>query len=144
MNFIICYYKELFMKLSVLLIFSVLLLSGCYFEKTIQREDENTMLTKEQIIDRANKSVISSNFFGLEDSTIFYDEGNKEWTKKFSRMEQESPDYTNSLKKLIGDRSYQAILYKIKADVLVIGSSHWLLIDTKTGEAICFIQDPSI
>jgi hypothetical protein len=91
------------------------------------------MLTREKIIDIANREVISRGL-QLDDKEIYYDIDNVKWKDMLSYLRENSPDFAKRYEVLEG-RYYQAIVYSPK-DKHVIGGVLWVFVDRKTGEVI--------
>ena len=128
------------MKLRVFTLVFVILIVGCSENKHLNSEDSNDMLTKEQIIEIANKALITHHL-NMDKITVYYDTDNKEWTNYLRMLrEEEAPaEFACFEKEYLEGRNIQAIHYSLGPNI--IDGAYWLLIDKKTGEIIITIQD---
>ena len=110
----------------------IVLICACK-QKTERSEQGPKMLTKQQIIEIANK-VAKTEGVLVKKSNVCYDEGNKEWEKTYVLLERESPEDAERLKILKG-RDYQAVLYTPKSPT-AMGGVLWVFIDRTTGRLI--------
>ncbi len=124
-------------RILVLLMFFVILITGCRRKVTDFQEKEST-ITKQKIIDIANKKAIAEGIL-LEKSEVYYDVDNKEWEKTLILLRKDYPDDTRRLKILDGF-DYQTVLYKPKSPT-AIGGVLWVFIDRKSGHVITLFAE---
>ena len=125
-------------NVSARLIFPVMLVLlialGCNKKSS---ENDNDMLTREQIISRANELVISQGFSLDEMQEVYYDVNNKAWKDVLDELSKEEPDFARQYKIELKNRSYQAVRYRPDITKIVSGEL-WVFVDKKTGEVITF------
>lgn len=93
------------------------------------------MLTREDIIQKANDFILS-----LDHTLEFYmepryDVNNAEWHKVLTWLIEDHPDFANQYVESLKDRHYQAVRYDPNYEVM-IGEGLWIFVDVKTGEII--------
>lgn len=115
----------------------VILISGCKKDVSNNLEDSNSMLTKEQIINRANELIISLEFSLDAMKEVYYDVNNKEWKGVLAELNKEDPDFAQQYKIELKNRIYQAVRYRPDITKTVSGEL-WVFVDKKTGEVITY------
>ncbi len=96
-----------------------------------------SVLTEQQIIEIAiNKAKPEK--VNLDIREVYYDLGNKAWTRKLVEIKKNSPDYAKSRNyfEILDTYDYQAVLFALKPDLNVLGGDLWVFVDKKTGEVI--------
>ncbi|MHC4545461.1 MAG: hypothetical protein ACYTDW_13565 [Planctomycetota bacterium] len=126
------------MKARYFFIIFLLLISGCKKQVGNASGDNANMLTKQEIIEIANKKALSEEF-PLDTSKVHYDVDNKEWEKMLVLLKRDYPDDARRLEILEG-RDYQAVLYTPKSPT-AMGGILWVFIDKKTGEVITLFAE---
>lgn len=126
------------MKARYFFIIFILLISGCKKQVGNVSEDDANMLTKQEIIDIANKKAISEGL-PLDSSKVHYDVDNKKWKQMLVLLKRDYPDDARRLEILEG-RDYQVVLYTPKSPT-AMGGILWVFIDKKTGEVITLFAE---
>jgi len=126
--------KNVFARL-IFPVMSVLLIAlGCN-KKSL--ENDNDMLTREQIINRANELIISLEYSLDAMKEVYYDVNNKEWKVVLAELSKEDPDFARQYKIELKNRSYQAVQYRPDITKSASGAL-WVFVDGKTGEIITY------
>ncbi len=125
------------MKTKMVIFIFVILISGCKKDVSNNLEDSNSMLTKEQIINRANELIISLEFSLDAMKEVYYDVNNKEWKGVLAELNKEDPDFAQQYKIELKNRIYQAVRYRPDITKTVSGEL-WVFVDKKTGEVITY------
>jgi len=129
--------KGIYMKTKMVIFIFVILISGCKKDVSNNLEDSNSMLTKEQIINRANELIISLEFSLDAMKEVYYDVNNKEWKGVLAELNKEDPDFAQQYKIELKNRIYQAVRYRPDITKTVSGEL-WVFVDKKTGEVITY------
>ncbi len=111
----------------IFVMFFIISISGC----------QQNVLTKQQIINIATKEAKAENIT-LDIREVYYDLGNNAWARKLVEIKKNSPDYAKSRNyfKILDTYDYQAVLFALKPDILVLGGDFWVFVDRKTGKVI--------
>jgi hypothetical protein len=96
------------------------------------------MLTKQQIIDIANRKVASEGL-QLGEYEVYYDADNVKSRQIMADIKENSPTFTERFKALEG-RDYQAVIYELKG-LYVKGGRLTVFVDRKTGEIITWFGE---
>ena len=112
-----------------------MLMVGCTDKKEVDSENSNGTLTKQNIMDIANKAAMSCELY-IDGMKAYYDVGNKKWEKSLSEALEEDPDEAIPIKEHLENRCYQAVLYE--PNQAMFDGTFWIFIDKKTGEVILF------
>ncbi len=97
------------------------------------------MLTKEQIIKKANEVIVAEGFSLDTMSLIYADPANREWEDMLTQLARTYPDpnFAIGYRKLLKDRNYQAIWY-IPDPKKIMAGRLCVFVDKYTGEVIGF------
>jgi len=101
----------------------IVLVQGC----------EKKMLTKEQIINVANREFLRQGF-ELKEYEVNYDIDNVKSSSRIASIRETSADFAERFNVLVGC-DYQAVEYKRRGKNIV-GGVFWVFVNRKTGEVL--------
>jgi len=99
---------------------------------------EQPSLTKQQIIDIANKTAAAQGL-NLDEYKLYYDEGNLQSKGKLANIKGSGPNFSKMFR-TVKSKDSQAVLYKRK-DTRGPKGSHTFFINRKTGKAIAHFKE---
>ena len=99
---------------------------------------EQPSLTKQQIIDVANKTAVAQGL-NLDEYKLYYDEGNLQSGGKLANIKGSGSGFSKMLK-TVKSKDSQAVLYKRK-DTRGPKGSHTFYINRKTGKVIAYFKE---